>query len=144
LKDRRKMVRQFDINKVRQNLNAFNEIAFAYVFGSAKDGVIKEGSDIDIGIYVTKERNDLDLRLKILTALENAVSGFDNFDLVILNNASSVLAMEAIKGKLLFVRDEWLDTYSGFYSLTCRQFEDDIFWMKKQLEYRGYEVQWDN
>ena len=138
------MVRQFDINKVRQNLNAFNEIAFAYVFGSAKDGVIKEGSDIDIGIYVTKERNDLDLRLKILTALENAVSGFDNFDLVILNNASSVLAMEAIKGKLLFVRDEWLDTYSGFYSLTCRQFEDDIFWMKKQLEYRGYEVQWDN
>lgn len=144
MKDRRKMVRQFDINKVRQNLNAFNEIAFAYVFGSAKDGVIKEGSDIDIGIYVTKERNDLDLRLKILTALENAVSGFDNFDLVILNNASSVLAMEAIKGKLLFVRDEWLDTYSGFYSLTCRQFEDDIFWMKKQLEYRGYEVQWDN
>ena len=144
MKDRRKMVRQFDINKVRQNLNAFNEIAFAYVFGSAKDGVIKEGSDIDIGIYVTKERNDLDLRLKILTALENAVSDFDNFDLVILNNASSVLAMEAIKGKLLFVRDEWLDTYSGFYSLTCRQFEDDIFWMKKQLEYRGYEVQWDN
>jgi hypothetical protein len=56
---------------------------------------------------------------------------------------NSVLAFEVLRGKMLFVRDECFEEYVDFYTFTCRQHEDDIYWMKKRLEYRGYEVQWD-
>jgi len=39
---------------------------------------------------------------------------------------------------------EAMDAYAAWYSLTCREYEDAIAWMKKQLIYRGYEVQWDH
>ena len=68
----------------------------------------------------------------------------DKFDLVVLNDAGPVLAMEALKGTILFIREESMDIYADFYSLTCHLYEDHMFWTKKQLEYRGYEVQWDN
>lgn len=64
-------------------------------------------------------------------------------DITILNTAGPLIAFEALRGKRLFVRDEAMDEYAGFYSLTCRLYEDQIWWMKKQLEYRGYEVSWD-
>jgi predicted nucleotidyltransferase len=134
----------FNQKILTKTLKEFEEIAFAYVFGSSQNGLISEDSDLDIAIYFAKNEHHIDTRLKIIKALEKTISGFDNFDLVILNTASSILSMQAIQGTLLFVKDEYLDIYSGFYSLTCRQFEDENYWMKKQLEYRGYEVQWDN
>jgi predicted nucleotidyltransferase len=125
-------------------LQKFEEIAFATIFGSSKDEVVNEGSDIDIAIYFIKKEKELELQLQIIAELEKIIPSFSNYDLVVLNSANSILAMQAIQGKLLFVKNEFKDVYASFYSLTCRQFEDDSFWMKKQLEYRGYEVQWNN
>jgi hypothetical protein len=65
-------------------------------------------------------------------------------DLVILNDAGEQLAFEVLQGKKLFIRPEAVDLYAGFYSQTCREYEDRLAWMKKQLQYRGYEVQWDH
>jgi predicted nucleotidyltransferase len=137
---------KFNHNKLTNELKAIPEIAFAYVFGSSQNGIVKEESDIDIAVYLLEKvgSDKADLRLKILRAVEIAVPGFDNFDLVVLNNASSILSMKALQGKLLFVKPEHEDLYVGFYSYTCRKYEYDSFWMKKQLEYRGYDVQWDN
>ncbi len=84
------------------------------------------------------------MRLKIIAELEKIIPSFGNYDLVVLNSANSILAMLAIQGKLLFNKEEFKDVYAAFYSQTCRQYEDDSFWMKKQLEYRGYEVQLNN
>ncbi len=134
----------YDHKMLAKTLENFKEIAFAYIFGSSQDGLISKNSDLDIAVYLIEKENDIDTRLNILKALENIIPEFDKFDLIILNNVSSILAMQAIQGKQLFVKDEYIDLYSGFYSLTCRQFEDEYFWMKKQLEYRGYEVQWNN
>ena len=134
----------FKNKELAKALQKFEEIAFATIFGSSKDEIVNEGSDIDIAVYFIKNETKLDLRLKIIAELENIITSFSNYDLVILNSANSILAMQAIKGKLLFVKDGYKDLYASFYSLTCRQFEDDSFWMKKQLEYRGYEVQWNN
>jgi len=134
----------FKHNELSKALRKFEEIAFATIFGSSKDEVVNEGSDIDIAIYFISKETDIDLRLQIMAKLEKIIPSFNNYDLVILNSANSVLAMQAIKGKLLFVKDGYENTYATFYSQTCRQFEDDNFWMKKQLEYRGYEVQWNN
>jgi predicted nucleotidyltransferase len=134
----------FKNNELAKALQKFDEIAFAIIFGSSKDEIVNDGSDIDIAVYLIKNETELDLRLKIIAELENIITSFSNYDLVILNTANSILAMQAIKGKLLFVKDGYKDLYASFYSQTCRQFEDDSFWMKKQLEYRGYEVQWNN
>jgi len=125
-------------------LHGFKEIAFAYLFGSAQEGVVNDGSDLDIAIYLVEKENDLDLRVRIIEELEKVVPAISSYDLVILNKAGSILAMQVLQGKQLFVRDEYKDLYAGFYSLTCREYEDEMFWMKKQLEYRGYEVQWYN
>jgi predicted nucleotidyltransferase len=134
----------FKHKELINTLLEFEEIAFAYLFGSAQEGVVNEGSDLDIAIYLIEKVNDLELRMRIIEALEKIIPSISAYDLIILNSAGSILAMQAIQGKQLFVRKEYKELYADFYSLTCRQFEDEMFWMKKQLEYRGYEVQWGN
>lgn len=132
-----------NINKLAKRLKEkFPEILFAFLFGSSKDGKIRKGSDIDLAIYIQECKDTFTLISRILKIVESEIST-DNFDLVILNDTDPVLAMEALQGKILFIRKEAMDTYTDFYSLTCRVYEDHIFWTKKQLEYRGYEVQWD-
>jgi len=121
----------------------FPEIMFAFLFGSAMNGSIKPGADVDLAIYSAETKDKFDLTLRILKIVESELST-DNLDLVYLNDASPLLAMEALNGNILFIRKEAMDHYADFYSLTCRLYEDHIFWTKKQLEYRGYEVQWDN
>jgi len=134
----------FKHKELTNALQKFEEIAFAYIFGSSQDEIVNEGSDIDIAVFLIKNEKELELRLQIIAELEKIIPSFSNYDLVVLNSANSILAMQAIQGKLLFVNDEFKDVYASFYSQTCRQYEDDSFWMKKQLEYRGYEVQWNN
>jgi predicted nucleotidyltransferase len=119
----------------------FPEILFAFLFGSARDGKIKKGSDVDLAIYIHETSDKTELISNILKFMESETSS--DCDLNILNSAEPLLAMEALQGTLLFIRGEAMDIYAGFYSLTCRLYEDQTFWTKKQLEYRGYEVQWD-
>lgn len=120
---------------------AFPEILFAFLFGSARDGKIKKGSDVDLAIYIQETSDKTELISNILKFMESETSS--DCDLNLLNSAEPLLAMEALQGTLLFIRGEAMDIYAGFYSLTCRLYEDQTFWTKKQLEYRGYEVQWD-
>jgi predicted nucleotidyltransferase len=160
-----------DIIKLAKGLKrSFPEILFAFLFGSARDGKVKKGSDIDIAVYLKNEMraksdgtttqrhifrsayplNDRMRGSSDITALISRIMKFietetsNECDLKILNDADPLLAMEALQGTILFIRKEAMDTYADFYSLICRLYEDQIFWMKKQLEYRGYEVQWDN
>jgi hypothetical protein len=58
--------------------------------------------------------------------------------------SSALLAHEALAGKILYVREEQKSRYASFYSRIAAEYEDKIYWIRKQLEYRGYEVQWDN
>jgi len=117
----------------------FPDIAFANLFGSAKEGEVKEGSDVDIAIYYTG--TDSFVRFGVMEELEKVLPGFI-FDIIELQKADPILAFEALSGSQLFVRPEAIHTYVAFYNLTCRLYRDRIYWMKKQLEYRGYEVQW--
>ena len=134
----------FKHTEFTKTLQKFEEIAFATIFGSSQDEIVNGGSDIDIAVYLIRNEKELELRLQIIAELEKIIPSFSNYDLVVLNSANSILAMKAIQGKLLFVNAEYKNLYASFYSQTCRQYEDDSFWMKKQLEYRGYEVQWNN
>ena len=131
---------QLDLHTLSTVLSTqFPDIAFAYLFGSSKEGTVREGSDVDIAFYYTGE--DIFVRFEVEGALEKALPELV-FDLVELQKAEPILAAEVLRGVPLFVRPEAMDLYLRFYTLTCRKYEDRIYWMNKQLEYRGYEVQW--
>ena len=136
-------MKTIDIQQLAQVIREnFPDIFFAYLFGSSQNGIVKEGSDIDIAIY--QKGNDLFIRFRVEEQVEKIIGGGITVDIVELQKTNnSTLAFEALRGKQLFVRNEYVNEYVDFYVLTCRQYEDDMYWMKKQLEYRGYEVQWD-
>lgn len=118
-------------------------VQFAYLFGSSQNGEVKEGSDMDIAVYVDDTSKKIDAIPQITGIVEKQCGGID-VDIVFLNSAETLLAFEVLKGRRLFVREDAKELLAGFYSLTCREYESEIFWRKKQLEYRGYEVQWSN
>ena len=121
----------------------FPEVLFAYLFGSAQKGIVRPGGDIDIAVWVDENASRIDLIPKIAGVVEKCTGGVP-CDLVFLNEAGDQLAFSVLQGKILFIRTEVRELHASFYSQTCRDYEDTIAWMKKQLQYRGYEVQWNN
>lgn len=104
----------------------------AWVFGSAKEGTVRPGSDIDIGVWL-EELPSFDEQLDLLGRLEAALSGVE-FDLVILNEANAILRFEAVSGRLLYCRD--LSRCAGFASLAAREHEDEMAQWRRALAYR--------
>ena len=119
----------------------FPEIPFAHIFGSSANGVVKMGSDIDIAIWYNG--TDPFLKVKVSETLESIVNNIP-VDIVNIINANPLLAHEALAGKILFVREDQKSNYASFYSKIAAEYEDKIYWIQKQLEYRGYEVQWNH
>ena len=119
----------------------FPEIPFAHIFGSSANGVVKAGSDIDIAIWYNG--NDLLIKVKVLETIEPFVNN-KPVDIVNICSANPLLAHEALAGNVLFVRKGQESHYASFYLKTAAEYEDKIYWIQKQLEYRGYEVQWNN
>jgi predicted nucleotidyltransferase len=117
----------------------FPEIPFAHIFGSSASGVLKKGSDIDIAIWY--DGSDLFFKVKVLEAIEKIVKKTP-VDIVNICNANTLLAHEALAGKVLFVRDGQKSHYASIYSRIAAEYDDKIYWIQKQLQYRGYEVQW--
>ncbi|MDR0680919.1 MAG: nucleotidyltransferase domain-containing protein [Dysgonamonadaceae bacterium] len=136
-------MKTIDIQQLAQVIREnFPDIAFVYLFGSSQEGIVKERADIDIAVYY--KGDDIFIRFRIEEQLEKTIGREIPIDIVELQKTSNfILAFEALRRKLLFVRDEYFDEYVDFYTLVCRRHEDEIYWMKKRLEYRGYEVQWD-
>jgi uncharacterized protein len=134
----------FSISDLSTSLrDAFPGICWAFLFGSAKNGVVRNGGDLDIGVWLHDPAKRMELIPDIIGLIEKQVPGID-IDLTILNNTGSQLSMEALRGTELFIREEAMSDYSSWYAFTCRNYEYDMAWMKKQLKYRGYEVQWDH
>ncbi len=104
-------------------------IIAAWVFGSAQDGTIKPGSDLDLAILfdVVPTLDELsELRADLQQALQ-----IDNIDLVALNRASPILRFEAISGQAVFCRDR--GRRAEFASLTAREYEDAMALARRGL-----------
>jgi len=99
------------------------------------------GSDIDIAIWY--DGTDPFIKVKLLEAIEPIINNV-SVDIVNIINANPLLAHEALAGKILFVREDQKSNYASFYSKIAAEYEDRIYWIQKQLEYRGYEVQWNH
>ncbi len=112
-------MKTFDINKLKNVLQKHKSIVFSVLFGSAQDGkLVKHGSDIDIGIYLSTPPT-VDILAEIIGLCQDSLK-YDNIDISILNTNDPILAFEAISGKLL----------------TCRRYEDEMIRINKNISYQ--------
>lgn len=124
----------FEVEQLADRVKAAcPEAKFAFVFGSAKDGTVPPGADIDVGLYVDTS-HDFDLYNRAMEAVEQVVPGVEPDISVVNRDSDVVLRFEILKGHKLFVRD--LETYLDFFSLTCREYEDQMASYERQRRYR--------
>ena len=108
------------------------EVLFALLHGSAKDGQVNPGSDIDLALFI-EGKPTLEFYEKVSGIVETVAAGAQ-CDIGILNNAEPVFRFEALKGNLLFNKD--METYLDFFSLTCREYESQMADYLRQKNYR--------
>jgi predicted nucleotidyltransferase len=104
----------------------------AWAFGSAQEGQIAPGSDVDVGVWF-EESPSFEQQLALLGRLQETL-GVDEIDLVVLNDANPILRFEAISGRALFNRDP--SRRAGFASLTAREYEDAMAFWERGLRMR--------
>ena len=123
----------FDIEKLAQRMEAAcPEAVFALLHGSAADGTVQPGSDLDIALSLDGKAS-LGLYQRAYDAVVEEVPGVEP-DVGVLNNAEPVYRFETLKGKLLFCHDR--QAYLDFYSQTCRAYEFQMADYQRQHRYR--------
>lgn len=126
-----------DLQRLATILGDIESIKYAMVFGSARDGLVRTGSDLDVAVSLTHaDTGDINLLLRIVGRVEDAFGV--TCDLTVLETAGPVLRHEALKGRVLFVRPGREDDFAEFYVRTCAEYEDLMAWRARQLAYRGY------
>lgn len=107
------------IKSAARLLRAFDNIQFAYLFGSAARGV-RAPRDADIAVFLKKDMSplkSLSFRLRLTDELKKRL-GMD-VDLVILNGASPFLKHQVLKyGQLIFKRSAMVDSEFRYDTMT--------------------------
>jgi predicted nucleotidyltransferase len=110
------------ISAIKDGLEKYNEIIFAYIFGSFIDNESPFFRDIDIGVYVNEDvisqKKFIDYVMSLSLELESLFKRYP-VDVVVMNNAPLSLASKITQGELLFVKDEelWGDFVTRTWSL---------------------------
>ncbi len=129
--------KSIDLQHLATVLNKVESIKYAIVFGSARDGIVRTGSDLDVAVSLAHaDVQNTDLLLEIVSKIEDAFGV--TCDLTVLETAGPVLRHEALKGHVLFIRPGREEDFSEFYVRTCAEYEDLMAWRARQLAYRGY------
>lgn len=106
-----------------------HNVIAVWAFGSAQDGQIPQGGDLDIGVFFEAPPS-LDELADLRSDLQQAL-GFEEIDLVVLNRANPVLRFEALSGRSLFCRDP--GRRADFASLTAREYEDEMAQLRRAI-----------
>ena len=126
-----------DLQRLATIVGGVASVQYAMVFGSARDGAVHTGADLDIAVSLMHaDLGKVDCLLEIVSKVEDAFGV--TCDLTVLDTAGPVLRHEALKGRVLFVRPGREDDFSEFYVRTCAEYEDLMAWRARQLAYRGY------
>lgn len=109
--------------RLREVLAGHPAVRAAYVFGSVAAGRERDRSDLDLGIVVDPDRWDpTDHKVPLITACMEAAER-DRIDLVVLNDASLVVQLEAVRPNvLLYARDDF--HHGRFCSKVARMYWD--------------------
>jgi len=126
-----------DLERLATILGGIESVEYAMIFGSARDGIVHAGSDLDVAVSLTHtDVQDIDRLLEIVGGVEDAFGV--TCDLTVLETAGPVLRHEALKGRVLFIRSGRENDFAEFYVRTCAEYEDLMAWRARQLAYRGY------
>ena len=98
-------------------------VVLAVLFGSARDGTVRQGSDVDIGVLLAPALSPLEF-YAFYVEMTARLSAIPELDLVDLNHAGSVLAFEALRGRRLYVGND--EAVAAFSSRVAREYEDDM------------------
>jgi len=121
-----------DLQLLARFLSGDPRIVTATVFGSAQNGTVQPGSDLDIGLLFP-ERLSGDAFLAFYSELCEAVPDIEVIDVVSLNDANPILAFEAINGRFLVKND--MEKAAEFVSLVCREYEDVMVNLERQRQW---------
>lgn len=108
------------------------EVVFALLLGSGRDGRIPPGGDMDLAVSIDS-RLSLDLVDRITAVAQRFAPGIA-VDVGCFDRAEPVYRFEALKGRLLFTRDQ--DRYLDAFSLACREYESQMVDYRRQARYR--------
>ncbi len=114
---------KLDIDAVSQVLAAEPGVLLAALFGSSREGNVREGSDVDIGVLLSPAPSPMEF-YEFYQRVAARLSHVAELDLVDLLRADSVLAFEALCGRRLVVRNP--EAVATFVSEVARQYEDDM------------------
>ena len=106
-------MKEAQLKQLKDHLYQKEEIIFAYIYGSVARNQDTKLSDIDIAIYIDEDKRPeagpFGYRSELITELQ-PLAGND-IDLIILNEASNLLAYNVFKeGNLLFNKEPDLRT----------------------------------
>lgn len=93
-----------DTKALQRFLASDRKIKFAYLFGSFARDDTGPLSDVDVAVYLDEKVDLFRYKLKLIEALA-AVLKSDNFDLIILNDATAVLKYEVIRNGMILKDD---------------------------------------
>ncbi len=108
------------------------EADFCLLMGSSAGGVVNAFSDLDLAFYLNV-KSSYSFYSKAMDLVRDLIPDV-RVDIGILNRSEPVYRFEALKGRLLFVRDE--ERYLTFFSRTCREYESQMFDYERQRRYR--------
>ncbi len=112
-----------DVEKLAAVFAEDPRVVLAVLFGSSRDGTLRHGSDVDVGVLLRPDPGPVgffDFYVQTTARLPDVAE----LDLVDLNRAGSVLAFEALCGRRLFVRDA--EAVAAFSSRVAREYESDM------------------
>ena len=122
-------MKKIDWKVIARILETMPNLIAAWVFGSAKDGYVREGGELDIGVLF-ESFPSLDERAILSAQLQEAFD-VEDIDLLVLNAAGPIVRFEAVNGRAVFCRDK--NRRAEFVSLTAREYEDEMAFLHKSL-----------
>lgn len=122
-----------DFAAVKEFFRDRENIASAFIFGSAQSGEVKQGSDVDVAVLFNtlpevKEKFDFYSDLCDVLNLNKTI------DLVVLNGAEPILAFEGISGTR--VSNNNPQKTAAFSSYTSRLYEETMSSIEYQYSLR--------
>lgn len=119
------MITETQINALRQALQNYPQVLFAYLFGSQATGNVTPMSDVDIAVYLGDNLSSTEqfrLRLHLIGVLCQVLQRND-VEVAVLNDEAIVLRYEVVKNdKLIFCRDK--SAKNEFFVRTISEYLD--------------------
>ncbi|NLF38900.1 nucleotidyltransferase domain-containing protein [bacterium] len=120
-----------DIKALSDYFRGREDVAAAYLFGSAKGGRVREGGDVDVAVLYRAKPRPAQVMRTVADIVD--VTGVECVDVVTLNTAEPILAVEALRGRLLCRNDA--EAAAAQFSLACREYEDVMAQIERQRQW---------